>query len=210
MISLKDSSEIEECAALLQELLPPGGTAGYITFDLPKTAENDLTGIPAESTLFDAVPAEEPVLPQGTTPPVAAVPEPEQYAPVDETPASVHREDALATLLQTLCQRGGFSCAIIADDSGLALAEHNPPLDTDIMAAFATVLGGAIAQASHFLDQHEANNISMDINYADKAVVRKFTLRDQPFYLFIICPQDVDERNEIELSMDNIIGILGR
>ncbi len=212
MTSLKDSSEIVECATLLQGLLPPNGLAEYITFDLPEPESDNM--VKAGRDTLTEVPGTPEYVPE-LAKTVSSDQEPDQeyiYSDASQaaSQAGGHREDALEAALEILCQRGGFSCAIIADDDGLALAEHNPPLNTDVMAAFATVLGGAIAQASHFLDQHEANNISMDINYIDKAVVRKFEARAIPFYLFIICPQDIDERNEIELSLDKIVGILMR
>jgi hypothetical protein len=205
MPSLKDSFEIAECVTLLQDLMPPAGVAQYQTFDQPESAPQ---AGPALARPFpDATRAGR----QGETPPVAT-PVPDRAQEPSPAPIAVlatgHKEERLENALQILCQRGGFSSAIIADDQGLALADYNSPVGTEVLAAFATVLGGAIAQASHFLDQHEANNISMDINYADKAVVRKFTVRALSFYLFIICPQDVDERNEVELSMETIMNLL--
>jgi hypothetical protein len=207
MDSLKNSFEIQECATLLQLLLPPGGVAEYATFDQPQPVS--VAEQPARQDLFaEATPA----YPGGKPAHLllatqdASVKPPAANEPLERD----HKEDMLEDALQILCQRGRFTSAIIADDQGLALADYNSPVDTAVMAAFATVLGGAIAQASHFLDQHQANNISMDINYADKAVVRKFTIDASPFYLFIICPQDVDERNEVELSLKTIITLLNR
>ena len=51
------------------------------------------------------------------------------------------------------------------------------------------------------LDQHEADNISMDINYTDKVVLRRFTVKGLQYYLMIVCPQAVDERSDDELSL---------
>ncbi len=205
MPSLKDSSEIDECARLLRDLLPPGGIAEYLTFDQP-----------AFAVMAEHAPRPETEMAKAAVSPTPSQAPPAQEAKTAQAAATIaalesgHKEDRLENALEILCQRGGFSSAVIADDQGLALADHNSPVDTEILAAFATVLGGAIAQASHFLDQHEANNISMDINYADKAVVRKFEVRSTPFYLFIICPQDVDERNEVELSLETIMNMLNR
>lgn len=206
MPRLKDSHEIAECITLLQHLMPPAGVAHYQTFDQPEPAPQ--AGPALGRPLPDLTRAGR----QGETPPPVATPVPDRAEEPPQAPIAVlesgHKEERLENALQILCQRGGFSSAIIADDQGLALADYNSPVNTEVLAAFATVLGSAIAQASHFLDQHEANNISMDINYADKAVVRKFTVRAQSFYLFIICPQDVDERNEVELSMETIMNLL--
>lgn len=118
------------------------------------------------------------------------------------------RGDQLESILYGMCKRGGFSCAVVADQQGLTLGGYNSPVDMDILAAFTTVLGEAINKAGRFLDQHEANNISIDINYADKAVVRQFTLAENPYFIMIICPQNVDERSEVELSLDQIVTLL--
>lgn len=126
----------------------------------------------------------------------------------DENLPLPFRGDQLENILYGMCKRGGFSCAVVADRQGLTLGGYNSPVDMEILAAFTTVLGEAIGKAGRFLDQHEANNISLDINYADKAVVRQFTLAGSPFFIMIICPQNVDERSEIELSLDQIITLL--
>jgi hypothetical protein len=118
------------------------------------------------------------------------------------------RGDQLENILYGMCKRGGFSCAVVADRQGLTLGGYNSPIDMEILAAFTTVLGEAISKAGRFLDQHEANNISLDINYADKAVVRQFTLAGNPFFIMIICPQNVDERSEVELSLAQIVTLL--
>ncbi|MFH2123729.1 MAG: hypothetical protein ABIJ50_09655 [Pseudomonadota bacterium] len=118
------------------------------------------------------------------------------------------RGDQLEKILYGMCKRGGFSSAVVADRQGLALGVYNSPVDMEVLAAFTTVLGETINKAGRFLDQHEANNISLDINYADKAVVRQFFLAESPCYIMVICPQYVDERSEIELSLDQIITLL--
>jgi hypothetical protein len=118
------------------------------------------------------------------------------------------RGDQLESILYGMCKRGGFSCAVVADRQGLTLGGYNSPVDMEILAAFTTVLGEAISKAGRFLDQHEANNISLDINYADKAVVRQFTLAENTYFIMIICPQNVDERSEVELSLDQIVILL--
>lgn len=118
------------------------------------------------------------------------------------------RGDQLENILYGMCKRGGFISAVVADQQGLPLGVYNSPVDIDILAAFTTVLGETISKAGRFLDQHEANNISLDINYADKAVVRQFFLAEHPYFIMIICPQNVDERSEVELSLDQIVSLL--
>jgi hypothetical protein len=118
------------------------------------------------------------------------------------------RGDQLENILYGMCKRGGFSSAMVADRQGLTLGVYNSPVEMEVLAAFTTVLGDTISKAGRFLDQHEANNISLDINYADKAVVRQFTLAEHPYFIMIICPQNVDERSEVELSLEQIITLL--
>ncbi len=120
----------------------------------------------------------------------------------------LYRGDQLESCLHALCHRGGLSGAMIADDNGFAVAAYNSPVDNEIFAALASVLGQTIDKAGRFLGQEDANNISLDINYADKIVVRKFTVADSPFYLIIVCPQHIDERSEVELSIEQIKAIL--
>ncbi len=118
------------------------------------------------------------------------------------------RGDQLESVLYAMCQRGGFQGAAVADDQGFALAIYNSPVEEGVLAAFATVLGDAMGKAGRFLDQHDANNIALDINYIDKAVVRKFVLGDHTFFILIICSQEIDERSEVELSVEQVIKVL--
>ncbi|MBU1232975.1 MAG: hypothetical protein KKD01_16730 [Proteobacteria bacterium] len=118
------------------------------------------------------------------------------------------RGDQLENVLYGMCQRGGFQGAAVADEQGLALAIYNSPVEGDVLAAFTTVLGEAIGKAGRFLEQHDANNISLDINFIDKAVVRQFSLGDNSFYILVICGQEIDERSEIELSIKQVTAIL--
>ncbi len=107
-----------------------------------------------------------------------------------------------------MCKRGGFSGAVIADSAGLALADFNPPIDGDVLAAYSAVLGGAFEQAARLLGKRDANNLSLDINYVEKVVARRFVVGDQPCCLLVICPQSIDERSELELSIDQLLEVL--
>ena len=120
----------------------------------------------------------------------------------------VYRGDLLEDALVSMCSRGEFSGSVLADNNGLPLAIHNSPVDEDILAAFTSVLGKALAETGRLLNQPNANNISMDINYVDKLVLRKFHVEDKPYFLMIISPQQVDERAELELSVNLISNIL--
>lgn len=134
---------------------------------------------------------------------------PERPQELDKAEATGFRGDRLEKALQVMCKRGDFTGAVIADFSGLPIAVYNSPVGTNALAAFTSVLGTALEKAARLLDQHEADNISMDINYADKVVLRRFNVEGLQYYLMVICPQNVDERSEIELSLEQIISILG-
>ncbi len=118
------------------------------------------------------------------------------------------RADRIDNALEILCRRGGFIGAVIADSNGLPLAVYNSPVAANAIAAFTSVLGSALEKAGRLLNQHGADNISMDINYSDKVVLRRFSVKELPYYLMVICPQNIDEREEIELSIEQIIKIL--
>lgn len=119
-----------------------------------------------------------------------------------------YRGDRLENTLYIMCKRGGFVGAVLADNSGLPLAVYNSPVTDEAIAAFTTVLGDALEKAGRLLKQTEANTISMDINYTEKAVLRRFLINDSPYFLMTICPQEVDERAEVELSIDQVTSIL--
>lgn len=120
----------------------------------------------------------------------------------------VYRGDLLEDALVSMCNRGEFSGSVLADNNGLPLAIYNSPVDEDVLAAFTSVLGKALTETGRLLNQPNANNISMDINYIDKVVLRKFHVEAKPYFLMIISPQQVDERAELELSINLISNIL--
>ncbi|MEW5734805.1 MAG: hypothetical protein AB1921_08115 [Thermodesulfobacteriota bacterium] len=122
----------------------------------------------------------------------------------------IYRGDKLANALYAMCKRGGFNGALIVDDNGLPLAVHNSPVPEEAIGAFAMVLGAALSKSGKLLGQHNADNISIDINYTDKIVLRRFMIGETPGYLLVICGQEVDERGEVELSIDQIVQILKR
>ena len=125
------------------------------------------------------------------------------------SPEPRYRSERLQQALAGLCRRGGFSGAVLADESGLPLAEHQSPVGAELVAAFTTVLTFAAEKAGSLLSQHQANHMTLDINYTDKAVLRRFEVRGAPYCLVAICPQTADARGEIEVSIDTLAGILG-
>ncbi len=96
----------------------------------------------------------------------------------------------------------------MADASGLPLAAVNSPVAAERVAAFTSVLGESMSKAEQLLGEQAANNLSLDINYTDKLVLRQFPVDGVPFFLAVICPQDVDERGEIELTLDQVAALL--
>lgn len=121
----------------------------------------------------------------------------------------VFKGDRLEHALLAMCQRGGFLGAVVADNSGLPLAAFNSPVSIEALAAFTTVLGGALEKSGQLLNELNADNISLDINYTDKVVLRKFTVSEDQYFLMIIAPQEVDERSEVEASILLVTSILG-
>jgi hypothetical protein len=195
------SSELGRTAALLAELRE----AGLL-----------LTASHWSAPAAPARPASPPPPPLPQPAPLAAAPAaspPARHeAPAAPPPAPgrqpVYRAERVRQLLADMCKRGGFSGAVLADRSGLALAEFNSPFDIDALAAFASVVGGILDQAERLLGKRDANNLALDINYVEKIVVRKFTLVHQPAFLLLVCPQSIDERSEVELSIDLIASVL--
>jgi len=211
MKTLQDSSEIQEASKLIADLLKP----------LPVPAAPAASPKPK---LFAAAVQEERPLREVSLKPDAAAPaikKIEEEAPpaevqpdsdilvlADEESAPQFRGDKLEHALAAMCKRSGFIGAVVADNKGLPLAVYNSPVGADAIAAFTTVLGGALEKAGTLLGQHGAETISMDINYADKVVLRLFTIEGNPYFIMVLCPQNVDARSEVELSITQITAIL--
>jgi hypothetical protein len=201
------SSELGRAAALLAELREAGL---LLTSSRPlpprssPAAAPEATVPPPQVESASRAPAVAPARPAA---PSAAVAPPPPPAPAPQR-QPVYRAERVRQLLADMCKRGGFSGAVLADRSGLALAEFNSPLDVDSLAAFASVVGGTLEQAEKLLGKRDANNLALDINYVEKIVVRRFTLAQQPAFLLLICPQSIDERSEVELSIDLIAAVL--
>ncbi len=191
------SSELAAAAAFLAELREAGLL--LTSHRPPASAVAPSRPVEGRGRAMQELPpaAARPAAPSGShSPPPAARPQP------------VYRAERVRQLLADMCKRGGFSGAVLADRSGLAVAEFNAPLDLDSLAAFASVAGETLDQAERLLGKREANNLTLDINYVEKIVVRRFILAQQPAFLLLVCPQSIDERSEVELSVDLIVGVL--
>jgi len=202
MNMLKDSSEINEAVALLDNLIDQAAVVTPLY-----TYERSASTIPPKPAGLQKTRTRQ------SAPPESASTDSE--LPVYVTPDTIsdeeplYRGDALENTVVAMCKRGGFSGAVVADSDGLSLAVFNSPVDEDALAAFTVVLGDALEKAGKVLNQQDASYISMDINYTDKVVLRRFLLDDEsPFYMMVICRQEIDERDEVELTIDQIRTIL--
>jgi len=144
-------------------------------------------------------------------PPVEKVQEslPKLVDEIDPT-GLAYRGDQLEQVIHNMCKRGHFSGAVVTDDTGLPFAVVNPPVSMEAVSAFTVVLGGALERAGSLLGHHGAEYLSMDINYEEKIILRRFLINDASYFLLAICPQEADERSEIEISIDQIVSILSK
>ncbi len=186
MTLILDSSEIREAIALASEL----------------TTELNLSSpVVAEKVRSVSVPEAPAKKLQKTSPQLVA-----EIDPAGLT----YRGDQLEQVIKNMCQRSHFSGAVVTDDTGLPFAVVNPPVSMEAVSAFTSVLGGALERAGSLLGHHGAEYLSIDINYEEKIILRRFLINDISYYLLAICPQEVDERSEIEISIDQIRSILGK
>ncbi len=202
MSRLTDSSEIREALGLFQDIL-----------QLQTEHDPAWTGEPFPETGIEPNGHQ---LPGETQDPFPIPARPPETTGISETvlpePMEIEGEfrgDRLENLLFSMCRRGGFSGAVVSDRTGLPLAVYNSPVDGDTIAAFTSVLGDTLVKAGTFLGQHDAEYISMDINQTDKVVVRRFAFDEMEMFLMVLCPQDMDERAEVEVSIGQILSILG-
>lgn len=200
---LTDSFEIQEALSLFRDLVDPHDLGSPEPGTIARNQPGRDTGQSSspESSRFDVFPLE-PATQHATVPDLGI------GAPVLDGIEGEFRGDRLENVLIAMCRRGGFTGAVITDDSGLPLAAHNSPVETDRIAAFTSILGGALSKAGRFLEQHGAEYLSMDINYEDKVVVRRFFFEQREMYLLVLCSQEMDERAEIETTIQQIESVL--
>ncbi len=197
---LWDSFDFQEISALIQELISKTdnhkkkyiienyvGNSDYAQYEQPE------------------------IPPVSPAPPAPAAPalEIEMNDQKVQVPEAV-RLDPLEQALMRMCKRGGFHGAVLADFGGLPMAIYNSPVEGELLAAFTTIMGESLLKAATLLNHTNANNISMDINYVDKIVLREFPVGEARYFLMIISPQSVDERAEVEVSIAHISEIISR
>lgn len=209
MSSLKNSSELLESAALLAQLLgkEQKDESRDENFIFHVSPDNDVHEIP--EPIFSTPPQSE------APPPVSRFPATEfpfehldHLEPADEHVIHEFRDNKLEDILGDMCRRSGMIGALLADVNGLPVASYRSPVENEVFAAFASVLGETMDKAGYFLDQHDADYIAVDINYADKAVVKKFLIDDAIFYLIIIVPKHINERGEVDYTIEKLNSVL--
>jgi hypothetical protein len=227
---LWDSFDFQEISALIQDLISQTSEERQL-IELEKQPEPVETPAPPVAPVLEVQmndhripqpesepeyemapelePVAEPVMPPPAEPETKPMAEP-VAEPTAEPAVDSERLDPLEHALLRMCKRGGFHGAVLADFGGLPLAIHNSPVEGDLLAAFTTVMGESLVKAATLLNHTNANNISMDINYVDKIVLREFAVGEAQYFLMIICPQTVDERAEVEVSIAHISEIISR
>ncbi len=213
---LSDSSEIQEAVRLFREMAVPnaisaagGVTVGPLSLAWPVAAVSPQPrDLP--STLQEAPPPEAPK--KTPEPPPLAVPAiPVRVAsPALPDSRDLPRAERLERLLTNLCRRADLAGAVAADETGLPLAVHGSTVPAESLAAFTSVLGEALQKAARFLGRGGADYISMDVDYENKIALKSFRLDGRPFSLMVVCSQTVDERSELELSIEQLVAVLSR
>jgi len=208
MSMLKDSSELQEALGLFRALLDDQGPV-FVGGPSEPPGGNLRAGAEFVCSVAPLSPGADP-FPAQISSPDKAVSKPVALSSAEFEPVEGEfRGDRLENVLIAMCRRGGFSGAVLSDSSGLPMAVFNSPVEIESVAAFTSVLGDALDKAGRYLQQHGADYISMDVNYEDKVVVRRFAIAEMNLYLMVLCPQSVDERSEVELSIQQLVSVLG-
>jgi len=184
MTLILDSSEIHEAVALASELT---ATLNLSTLIHEKKVGGDKTPIVATKTIHKHIAA--------------------QNNEIDPSKLE-YRDDQLEQVIKNMCQRSHFKGAIVIDDTGLPFAAVNPPVSIEALSALAVILGASLERADSLLNLQGAEYLSIDINYEEKIILRRFLINDAPYFILAVCPQEIDERSEIEISIDQIVSIL--
>ena len=127
-----------------------------------------------------------------------------------ETVEEGFRSEQLARVLADMAARAGFAAVVLSDRAGLPLASYGPEDATRILAALGSVLGETLEQVGRYLQTERGETVAVDVGYTDKLVLRRFEFEAGTFYVVVLCSQDVDERSELELSVEAIRRILER
>ena len=120
------------------------------------------------------------------------------------------RQERLNDVLNAACRRGGFRTLALCDAAGLPLAMVDSPIDEAHLAGLTAVLGEALERVSRLWEGPQPETLSMDIDYSDKLVFRSFIVDRRGYSMMGVCPQDLDERGEIELAVSSVSGLIRR
>lgn len=118
------------------------------------------------------------------------------------------RGERIQRALKELCVRARLDAASLCDRHGLPLAVFEGTMPQETIAALTTVLGDALAKAAQIAGWAGATSIAVDVDYEAKLVLRRFLVDDVPYFLVVQCPQETDERSEVEISLEQISSIL--
>lgn len=131
----------------------------------------------------------------------------EKVADNEDEPA-LHKKkppgDRITEIIRDLCNNGRCAGAVVADEMGLPLAEHQCPFGVDSLSSYGSVLGEALADADSILNVEEANNIVMDINEDEKLVLHRFQLLGSKYYLLAVCLREIDVLGELRYAAERI------
>jgi predicted regulator of Ras-like GTPase activity (Roadblock/LC7/MglB family) len=217
MKTLKDSSELRETRELLLALMnEPGSDPTAAAGAAPQKAVVAASDSPAVSAAASTVVRAPEAAPAAHEPEDAPV---EQWvalsAPGGDLPATPlvaspqsSRSDRLHNILALLCEREGFTGALVTDNSGLPLAASSAAAASENLAAFSTVLGDALVKASSYLGQDDATDVSLDINARQRIVLRRFALEGRPCYLLVLCTAGQEPRRAMAAAIPGIVSTL--
>ena len=194
---------LERAKEILTELMgeaPPAWPQDD-SFRSPVSTDNQSTSTMADRRQSGASPAPRP--PAKERRPAAPAPRKTLQAGTSSS-----RADQLTTLLADMAARAGFDQVVLSDDTGLPLAAYGSEGGETVLSALAAVLGDALSRVGNYLETEKGESITVDVGYADKLVLRRFDFAAGTFYVIVLCGQDIDERSELELSVDSIRQIL--
>lgn len=129
-------------------------------------------------------------------------------ASVSAPPQFATRQEKLDAVLQTACERGGFSGAALADTSGMLFSAVSAPLDAGALSAMAAVLADALERVAKLGVSYVPETISLDVGFSDKLVMRTFAAGSTSLCLLVFCPAEVDAGSELELTVGAVSAIL--
>ncbi len=118
------------------------------------------------------------------------------------------RGERLQRALSQMCSRGRLRAAAVIDDQGLPLAVYGDRFRGEVLGALSSIFGHALAQAEKILGSEGMVHISADLEGGEKVAVRPFATGGSGYCLVAVCPLGIDERGEMELSVEQLSAIV--